>query len=78
MVMSMKIIYRRNPPFEKGGQGGFISRLQKCFYLKDRALTEKIPLNPPFSKGEIRRWLRFNDGTLPYFNFHQMLLQRHP
>ena len=35
------------PPFEKGGQGGFVREL--------RAVCEQIPLCPPFSKGESRK-----------------------
>ncbi|OQW91455.1 MAG: hypothetical protein BWK79_16830, partial [Beggiatoa sp. IS2] len=38
----LNAIKLRIPPFEKGGQGGF------------KSLKDKIPLSPPFSKGEAK------------------------
>jgi hypothetical protein len=35
----------RLPPFKKGGQGGFLN-------ARVNSTARKIPLNPPFSKGE--------------------------
>lgn len=38
------------PPFGKGGQGGI-----------SRALADKIPLSPPFSKGDFHNFSRTRD-----------------
>ena len=43
------------PPFEKGGQGGFVV-----------GMNMKIPLGPPFSKGEVKQC-----------NAHLRMVQRH-
>jgi len=45
-----------NPPFTKGGQGGFNQNTRVGSYNLHRVLTIlKIPLNPPLEKGDFQR-----------------------